>query len=164
MIVLNESCLWTPKQINTIEKHYHGKYLLDTCLKTAEGEWANFPAAIFYTEKAHPEGSNYFAIYRDHIKGLMINNGYNAIKDPIKGLLIDGAIIYSRYRHDYREFHGIIIDGGRDYFRMGGERMNEAMEVELHVVKDEIKFKFVNSENNNLYKAIPIFPPSTIEI
>lgn len=159
MIVLNDPSLWKSEQIKIIEQHYRGKYLLETCLKLKDGGWANWPAAIFYTETPHPEGSNYFAIYNHPFNGLTISNGISAFEKPIKGMLIDDIIIYSRYRHDYREFHDIIVDGGRDYFKYGGERMNEAKEVEFDVCRDEIYFTFVNSPfNKQLYKATPSYP------
>ena len=158
MIVLNDPLLWNAEQIKIIEQHYHGKYILETCLKLKDGGWTNWAAAIFYTETPHPEGSNYFALYNHPINGLTISNGISAFSNPIKGLLIDGIIIYSRFRHDYREFNGIIVDGGRDYFRFGGERMNEAQEVEFDVCHDEIYFTLVNDETRNLHKATPSFP------
>lgn len=133
MIVLNDSSLWSQKQIELIEQHYHGQYVLETCLQTGKGDWANFPVDIFYTDVPHPEGSHWFGMYRHPEKGLMICDGISAVEDPIKGLLIDDTVIYSRYRHDYRVCNGIMVDGGRDYFRFGGERMNEAQEVEIRV-------------------------------
>jgi hypothetical protein len=157
MIVLNDPIKFSLEDIEIIEEHYHGKYLLEICTKCKGGGWSDFAGTIFYTEKAHPQGSNYFLLYNNPYEGLMITDGLPAIKDPIKGLLIDGAIIYSRYRHDYREYNGIIVDGGRDYFRIGGERMNIAQEVDIVVVKDQIHFKFTNSDNTELYEATPSF-------
>jgi hypothetical protein len=157
MIILNDPLRRCLSDIETIEKYYHGKYILEICTKCKDGSWSDFAGTIFYTEKAHPQGSNYFLMYTNPYQGLMIANGLPAIETPIKGLLIDGTIIYSRYRHDYREYNGIIIDGGRDYFRIGGERMHEAQEVDIIVMKDQIYFKFVNSDNSKLYEATPSF-------
>ena len=63
---VNTDCSFLkPDTIKKIEQEYNGKYVLESCLKKKDGGWYNFPVAIFYTEQAHPEGSNYFAIYRD---------------------------------------------------------------------------------------------------
>ena len=157
MIIINDPITWSLKQIKIIEKKYQGRYVLESCLKGKDGEWLNFPAAIFYTEKAHPEGSNYFALFNMPFpdERLMISNGLSAIEQPIKGLLIDGVILYSRYRHDFREFHGINIDGGRDYFKYGGERMNEAKKVCITVVRDKVYFEYMHF--STLHELTPSF-------
>ena len=157
--ILNDPTIWNPEKINIIEQHYNGHYVLESCLKCKDGGWANFPAAIFYTEKAHPEGSNYFALYNHPEMGLYISNGLSAIENPIKGLLIDDTVIYSRYRHDYREFNGIIVDGGRDYFRYGGERINEAKEIDITIMNGEIygSFQSVRTKSFSIKHLIELF-------
>ena len=104
------------EMIPVIEKEYNAKYVLETDLKSKHGGWANRPAAIFYTEEAHPRGSNYFALYFDG-SSLMITDGLHSIKDVVfTGIEAEGEVVYSRYRHDYREGkNGAFVDGGRDY-------------------------------------------------
>jgi hypothetical protein len=95
---------------------------MDSCLKDIGGQWINAPAAIFYTEKAHPEGSNYMAIYySDNYECWMVTNGLSAVEGDFNGILLeDGTLVHSRFRHDYFEHGGAVADGGRDYFRSGG--------------------------------------------
>ena len=143
MKLKNECTFLSRGAIELIEKKYNAKYVLETDLKAKGGGWANWPGAIFYTEKAHPEGSNYFAIYRDlDENGFMITNGLPSIQDVVfQGLEAEGEVIYSRYRHDYREGkNGAFVDGGRDYFRYGGDSYNDYNIVEFKVVKDQLEF------------------------
>ena len=104
-----------PESIAMFEKEYNAKYILETDLKAKGGGWANCPGAIFYTEKAHPRGSNYFALYFAD-STLMITDGLPSIDGVVfQGLEAEGEVIYSRYRHDYREGkNGAFVDGGRD--------------------------------------------------
>jgi len=49
---------------------------------------------------------------------LYITEASSAFSDPIAGIPTDdGEVIVSRYRHDYVEKDGRMIDGGRDYVR-----------------------------------------------
>jgi hypothetical protein len=117
----NECSFLSPKKIEVVEEYYGAKYVCETCLYGKHGQWLNFPAAIFYTEGAHPDGSNYFALFfdpsSDRVKicdGLKHVCGYfNAV------VADDGEVLYSRYRHDYRRSKdgSVMVDGGRDYFR-----------------------------------------------
>ena len=137
MKILNECSFIDKNNIERIEKHYNGKYIFESCLKLKNGNWANFPVAIFYTEKAHPEGSNYFAIYRDTDGHYGIANGITAIKDiTYVGLKVDDTVIYSRYRHDCRSVGDVFVDGGRDYFRFSGPQENL---VKFKVSKDKLE-------------------------
>ena len=132
--------------ISVIEREYNAKYVLETDLLgkdkfSGATFWLNKPAAIFYTEKAHPRGSNYFALYFDG-SSLMITDGLHSIKDVVfSGIEAEGEVVYSRYRHDYREGkNGAFVDGGRDYFRYGGDRFSDYNVVKFKVVKDHLEF------------------------
>jgi hypothetical protein len=127
--------------IEAIESFYEAKYVMETCIKNNNDNWTNFPSAIFYTETPHPRGSNYFALYRSHNSpGLMITDGLSAV-DGVEFTGVeseDGDIIYSRFRHDYRETRsGAFIDGGRDYTRYGGS--DNVKLVKFKVVKDKLE-------------------------
>ena len=139
MKLLNQSSFLKEETIPVFEEKYKAKYLLETCLKDIGGNWCNFPAAIFYTDEPHPEGSNYFALYiHPERGGLMITNGISAIDGvAFNGLEKDGEVLYSRYRHDYRTHNGCMVDGGRDYFK----RNMNGTPVEFVVEKDKIVFK-----------------------
>lgn len=134
MRILNESTWLKPDGIAKVENMYNAKYVFESCLKTRWG-WSNFPVAIFYTEKAHPEGSNYFGLYRTDFGDVMITNGISAT-EPFDALQVGEDIIYSRYRHDYREHKGAMVDGGRDYFKRSSDR---GTPVKLHVVGDHLE-------------------------
>jgi hypothetical protein len=136
--ILNESGTFNTEQIQKIESYYKAKYICETCLKGREGGWANFPVAVFYTEKAHPEGSNYFGLFFNGRGELTITNAISAL-EPFAGIMIENDVVYSRYRHDYREHNGIFVDGGRDYLRCGGADYDKAKIVNLQIVKDNLE-------------------------
>jgi len=132
-----ESSFLTPEMIETIEKKYKAKYVLESCIKGSSGEWCNFPAAIFYTEEAHPHGSNYFAMYiHPHRGGLMISNGFTASVPVYTGAIVEDEVIYSRYRWDYRSKKNTFVDGGREYFRTDAPLENC---VNFKIVKDHLE-------------------------
>ncbi|CAB5221380.1 hypothetical protein UFOVP247_151 [uncultured Caudovirales phage] len=141
MKVNTTSSFISAKNIELFEKEYAAKYVFETCLKARDGGWANFPAAVFYTEKAHPQGSNYFAVYHNG-DTLMITDALPSIKDVVfTGLEAEGEVVYSRYRHDYREGkNGVFVDGGRDYLRYGGDAFNDYNIVKFKVVEDHLEF------------------------
>lgn len=139
MKILTESSLLTEKAIEIIEQKMNAKYVFETCLKNRDGGWVNMPVAIFHTEQAHPQGSNWFGFYFDAMTGKsMIADGISAT-ETFQALMIDDEIVYSRYRHDFREHRGVFVDGGRDYTRYGGERISEAKVVTLKVVDDHLE-------------------------
>lgn len=142
MNILNECTFIKPNGIEIIENKYNAKYVLESCIQGIDGQWCNFPAAIFYTETPHPHGSNYFAMYyhpeREHF---MICDGLTSTKPVYCGLKVGNDVIYSRYRHDYRERGNSFVDGGRDYFRYSGPQENV---VKFKIVKD--KLEIVNDD------------------
>lgn len=106
----------------SIEKTYNAKYVIDACLKAADGSWINSPAAIFHTEVAHPAGSNYMALYWSEIhNGWMITDGIGAVEGVFNGVLFDdGELVHSRFRHDYFVHREAMADGARDYYKTSG--------------------------------------------
>jgi len=138
MKILNESSIYKPAGIKIVEDKMNAKYVCESCLRNRDGGWANVPVAIFYTELAHPEGSNYFGIYNNIDGRTTITNAISAT-EPFSGLLIDNEVVYSRYRHDFRGHNGIFVDGGRDYLRFGGERIDQAEIVKIQIVKDHLE-------------------------
>jgi hypothetical protein len=139
MTILNGCSFLKPEGIRQIEQKYNARYVFECCLKGREG-WVNFPAAIFYTEIAHPQGSNYLALYLDETGQPMITDGISATERTFVGVKADnGDIIYSRYRHDYRVSpdKSVWIDGGRDYLRSGMYESNRM--VNIAVVGDHLE-------------------------
>lgn len=135
MKILNECSFLKPDGIAKVEEMYNAKYVFESCLKTRVGGWSNFPVAIFYTETPHPQGSNYFGLYSNDFGDIMITNGISAT-ESFDALQVGDDIIYSRYRHDYREHNGAMVDGGRDYFKRSAD-VGKA--VKLRVVKDKLE-------------------------
>ena len=123
--------------IKDIELKYNAKYVIDSCLKSDSSNWLNFPAAFFYTEEKHPRGSNYFAMYS--LGGWMITNGIRITEGVFNGFLFeDGELVHSRYRHDWFEHRGAMVDGGRDYFRTS-TCPEGAKQIKFEVVNGELK-------------------------
>lgn len=113
-----------------VEEAYSAKYVGEVCLPAFGGQgWANFPVMLFYTEKAHPEGSNWFGLYYNPYKdSLMVTNGKGAVFDKDENYVIYTGLVneakreiyYSAFRHDYQSFENeYMIDGGRDYTKHG---------------------------------------------
>ena len=133
--ILNECSFIKPEGINKIEEMYNAKYVFESCIKTKRDGWCNFPVAIFYTETPHPQGSNYFGIYT-YDNQIMITNGISA-SEEFEGLQVGESVIYSRYRHDYREYKDVAVDGGRDYLKVVGNINHK--HVKIKVVKDHLE-------------------------
>lgn len=118
---IDSPSMFTPEGIRRIEESYKATYLLDSALKTRDG-WAMTSGAIFYTEVAHPEGSNYFAMYIDpETDCLMITNAGWIEGMEFTFMEVGGALYHSADRHDYVVREGYAIDGGRDYLRTMGD-------------------------------------------
>ena len=96
-------CIIGEKGIKHFEKQYPSTYVADLCLKDKYGNWANEPAAIFYQETPPQPGfSNYFAVVVRE-QQTFITSGESAVSEPIIGIQADdGEVIFSRYRHDFR--------------------------------------------------------------
>ena len=108
------------QQIRIAEDKYGAKYMGYWCTKRPDGKsWNERPVDVFYqpapdVAKGH---THYFGLL---IQGgtLYITNAASAFEEPITGIICeDGEVIVSRYRHDYVEKDGRMIDGGRDYVR-----------------------------------------------
>lgn len=97
---------------------------------------------IFYRETPHPQfGNRYFGLYPagDYLgalvgkDSLMITNA-DAIEDvEFEMVEVNGALHYSRHRHDFFSVGDVSIDGGRAYFRLVG---NVNRPVQKFVVRD----------------------------
>ncbi len=130
MRILNESEIFSAENIAKIEEMKHAKYVCETCLKGKGGGWINQPVAIFWNKdpaNIPAGGSAWFGLFYkyegpDADAPLMITNAISATETPITGVVaMNGDVIYSRYRHDYRLSPDgtAMVDGGRDYLRTG---------------------------------------------
>lgn len=116
--IIHYDCNANVFDIQKIEALKNAKYIGEFSLKTRAGIWADTPVSIFYQEEKHPEGSNYFGIYRQG-NTLMIADGISATETSWEGVLNPDTneILYSAYHHDFQE-HGVLMaDGGQEYLR-----------------------------------------------
>jgi hypothetical protein len=136
MRILTDCSFLSEKQIEKIAGKYNATYVFESQLKLRGGNWSDFSAAVFYTEIPHPEGSNWFGIWGDAGK-YMVSNAISAVEEPFVGILgRNGAVIYSRHRHDLRETDDKsgFISGGRGH---AGHDMEHHV-VKLIVSKDKV--------------------------
>ena len=126
------------KTIAIICQKYNAKYVMDSCLKTVDGQWADKPAAFFYTKEKHPAGSNYMALYRNDYNDWMITDGFRVAEGFHNGFLVGDEIVHSRYRHDCFSHNSVMVDGGRDYFRWGvnDDALDEGVKKIKFFIKD----------------------------
>lgn len=127
--------------IAEVEKKYDAKYVGEFCLKTKTGGWSEDPVSVFYvtnpdTSRGH---TNYFGIL-SRMGTVYICDASSAAAEPFVGLQYGDEIIYSRFRHDFRSTRNgnAFVDGGRDYFRRGGDLAN-SKEVMLQIIDGEVK-------------------------
>jgi len=141
--------LLVPINVEAVENKKNAKFICETCIRTANGNWSDEPVQLYWQESPPVKGySNYFAIFvrRDLIDGtprVFITSGETAVKEPINAIRHNGEIGYSRYRHDFRWVGGqeVAIDGGRDYTKIIGKPQQYLM-LEINgahlVVKEQI--------------------------
>ena len=130
--------------IRKIEDMYKAKYMGHWCTKTPSGIWNEMPLDVFYqpNPKVEEGHTHYFGLYRNYAGEVRITSADSAFSDPIVGVLCeDGEVIVSRYRHDYQEKDGKIIDGGRDYLKtsIGGQLVNITVDKDQFICKVEEK-------------------------
>ena len=127
-VKIPEDGYWFKKAgIQKIEEKYGAKYMGYWAIKNSRGGWNDSPVDVFYqpnpdTSKGH---THYFGMFirTDPYSGegtgsVYITEASTAFSEPIAGIPTDdGEVIVSRYRHDYVEKDGRMIDGGRDYTR-----------------------------------------------
>lgn len=87
---------------------------------------------IFYRETPHPQfGNRYFGLYVNMDDQIMIT-GADAIEDLEFDMLdIDGELVYSQHRHDYRTHGDAAIDGGRAYLKVAGNINRPVVRLEV---------------------------------
>lgn len=131
-------------KIKIIENHYGAKYLGYWAVKWSERlGWSSFPVDVFYqpnpdVSKGH---THYFGMHISERGDLMISNAESAFSEPITGVLTEsGEVIVSRYRHDYVQKDGQVIDGGRDYTRASvGKFVNVTVKDGEFVLKTSVE-------------------------
>ena len=116
--------------IELICEKYNAQYMGYWCTKRKDDSWNEQPVDVFYQENPNREQghSNYFGMYietrvEQYGRHVYITDAKSAFSEPMTGTVCDdGEVIVSRYRHDYIEKKGAMIDGGRDYVRTTGSK------------------------------------------
>lgn len=144
-----ESANFTQEEIARIEKKYNAQYICDSEVFVHEDVgYAGCPCSFFWTPEKHPRGSNYFCLYFSQ-GDLFIANGEDILNQRIAGIEVDGEIIFSRYRHDFRSKGDYYIDGGREYNRIGGDNPKRVL---LMVNAETNKLEVVDTWKEFVYE------------
>jgi hypothetical protein len=115
--------------IKTISEKYNARYMGCWCTQRKDGSWNEVPIDVFYDANPNRDlgHSNYIGVYiqasghEEHGRHVYITDAKSAFSEPMTGSVCDdGEVIVSRYRHDYVEKKGAMIDGGRDYAKTNG--------------------------------------------
>ena len=132
-----------PIHPGVIEEQYNAKYVGEFCYRNGKQGWMNQPMALFYTEKPHPEGSNYLGVLLTEtpltdVSSLVVVDGISAVEHTWAGILNEerNEIIYSAFRHDYQILGDLMADGGAEYTRSSCHTP-----VKLQIIKDKISVK-----------------------
>ena len=140
-LIEHDDSLSNMLKMDVIEEQYNAKYIGEFCYKQPTKGWVNQPMALFYTEKKHPEGSNYMGVLIKYtITGefdcVIIVDGISAVEHEWVGVLDVNcnAVLYSAFRHDYQKLGDLMADGGPDY-----TRSSMHPNVKFKIVKDKIE-------------------------
>lgn len=108
--------------IAKVEALKNARYVGEFPGKGRGDSWVNFPVAVFYQAAPNaPFTNHYFGLYQDQFtKRLMICDADYVQGVPFTAINTPEGIVYSSYRHDYREVGDQMIDGGWDYVRHSG--------------------------------------------
>lgn len=141
---IDTSPYWlTPEGVSKVQALKDATHLGHWCIKQTFGGWAESPVDVFHvsnpdTSKGH---TNYFGLFYRGDK-LFICEASTAFSEPITGVLADdGEVIVSRYRHDFQQRKGVMIDGGRDYIRSS----SPVQLVKVIVEGSVFRFELLNS-------------------
>jgi len=141
---------FTEKGIEQIESMRDATYIGYWCGRTKDGIWAEKPLDVFYveepdTDKGH---TNYFGLLLNPTTDqVMICDASSCFKDPITGIVEEGIVYVSRYRHDYVQTpSGGSIDGGRDYTKT--TLPSDLVRVE--VIEGKFEFSDIKEDNNDV--------------
>ena len=117
-----------------IVKHYSEKdgVPVKYVCTSAPNVYGTLAADIFYRETPHPEfGNRYFGLYMNMDNQIMITDA-DTIEDLEFDMLdIDGELVYSQHRHDYRTHGDAAIDGGRAYLKVAGNINRPVVRLEV---------------------------------
>lgn len=152
LTILKDSEIFSAEGIAKIEEQKTAVFVCDTCLRHRDGGWVNRSAAVFWNKdpaNIPKGGSPWFGMFYEsglmESGNLMITNAISTVQTPdgvpvtITGVVaMNGDVIYSRYRHDYRTSpdETAMVDGGRDYLHTGPVGLGT---VELRIIDGELR-------------------------
>lgn len=108
--------------IRKIEKLRSCRYVCEWNTIDKGGDILDTPVLLFWNDVAHPQGSNWMALYRSS-NDWYVKDGITTSRLPIQCVVSnDKQVLFSKYRHDFRSSQdgSVTIDGGREYTRMLG--------------------------------------------
>ena len=121
------------KFVEEIEKTNNAKYLFASSIP---GHCANCVFYIFYQKLSEKFSNPYFGVLPLRNRSMWCD-GTPAVQ-PFYGILAkDNFVYYSSHVHDYTEFPGGAIDGGREYTRLIGEVIH-LPRIQISVREDQI--------------------------
>jgi hypothetical protein len=90
--------------------------------------------------------TNYLAVYWNPMtEGVYLTDGSSVLGAKYPAIsFADGKILCSRYRHDYKEYNGAMIDGGLDYTRYNPKYPPNGY---VHIVDDHEEFVYYEGAN-----------------
>ena len=141
---------FTEKGIEHIESMRDATYIGYWCGRTKYGDWAERPLDVFYQPDPDVDAghTNYFGLILDPLSNkVMITDASSCFQDPITGIVEEGIVYVSRYRHDYVQTpSGGSIDGGRDYTKT--TLPSDLVRVE--VIEGKFEFSDIKEDNNDV--------------
>jgi len=112
----------TAEGIRQVEQIRNCRYVCEWSTVSGDGDISQTPMMIFWNDVAHPQGSNWMALFSAG-GSYYVRDGISASRLPIRAYISDeGEAIFSKHRHDFRSSCDgtITVDGGRDYTKLTG--------------------------------------------
>ena len=110
----------TKEGVEKIEQSRNCRYVCEWNVKQ-DGKIHHEPMLIFWNDTAHPQGSNWMALF--YYNDWFVRDGITASQLPINCVVSnDKQVLFSKSRHDFRSSYdgSVSVDGGRDYTRVLG--------------------------------------------
>lgn len=121
-----------------VEALHRARYITDLTVWVGSGEWTDEPLAVFWVADPAAGASHYLGILPERRAGILRTNDAASVADGfwLGRMADDGEVIFSRWRHDWRQSQdgSCWVDGGRDYGRGGGGKR-----IRLRLVRSEFE-------------------------
>lgn len=106
--------------VDSVEMRHDCRYVCEWPTIDKQGEISSHPSMIFWNDTAHPQGSNWMALFKSNSEWY-VKDGITASLLPICCIISkDREVLFSKHEHDYRTSKdgSITVDGGREYVRI----------------------------------------------